>query len=379
MWQPFVSILVPVRNEERYIERCLYSLAGQDYPRAQFEVLVIDGQSTDTTKQIVSRFAAESTLDVRLFQNPKRLPAPALNIGLEHAQGEVIVRVDGHAFVAPDFLSRSVAALWDTRADCVGGVIASEGDTPLGEAIALAMSSRFGVGGADFRVGPAWSQRDDDLWRGPSARGGGDPARGLSPSESASPTDTVAFGAYRREVFDRIGGFVEDIDKGEDDEFNYRLLDVGGTIMLIPDIRAGYTVRGDLRSLWRQYFGYGKAKPEVLYRHPLQARPRQFTPALFVLGFAGASVFALLGWKWPLKSLVRMYTLSATTASLVLAGQHGWKHLPVLPPIFVCLHASYGLGFLAGVLGLAGRTLGRKTNAADVRQSTPPGRGERTP
>ncbi len=340
MWQPFVSVLIPVRNEERYIERCLYSLASQDYPRTQLEVLVIDGQSTDATKQVITRFAAESTLDVRLYQNPKRLPAPAMNIGLEQARGDVIVRVDGHAFVAPDFISRSVEALWQTSADCVGGVIASEGDTPLGEAIALAMSSRFGVGGAEFRVG------------------------------GEGPADTVAFGAYRREVFDRIGGFVEDIDKGEDDEFNYRLLDAGGTIMLIPGIRAGYTVRGDLPGLWRQYFGYGKAKPDVLRRHPLQVRPRQFTPAIFVLAMAGASILWLLGWKSPLRSLLRMYTLSATTASLVLAGQHGWKHLAVLPPIFACLHAAYGLGFVAGVLGLAGRTLTRTAKMPGAHQST---------
>jgi glycosyltransferase involved in cell wall biosynthesis len=339
-WEPFVSVLVPVRNEERYIERCLYSLARQDYPRPRFEVLVIDGQSTDATKQHVARFAAESTLDVRLLQNPRYLPAAAMNIGLEHARGEVFVRLDGHAHAASDFLRRSVEALWHTRADCVGGVINSEGDTRIGEAIALAMSSRFGVGGADFRVG------------------------------GEGPADTVAFGAYRREVFDRIGGFAEDIEKGEDDEFNYRLLDDGGTIMLMPDIHAGYTVRGDLRGLWDQYYGYGRAKPEVLRRHPAQAQPRQFAPAAFAAGLLGSSILAILGEKRPLKSFLRVYTLSATTASLVLARQHGWRHLPVLPAVFACLHTAYGLGFLAGLLGLAGRLFGRTAPASGAHQST---------
>ena len=340
MWQPFVSVLVPVRNEARYIERCLYSLSAQDYPRASFEVIVIDGQSTDQTRHAVVRFAAESTVDVRLLQNPRLLPAAALNIGLAEARGDVIVRIDGHAAVAPDFLRCSVEALSQTRADCVGGVIESEGASSFGETIALAMSSRFGVGGASFRVG------------------------------GEGPADTVAFGAYRREVFDRIGGFTEDIDKGEDDEFNYRLLDAGGTIMLVPSIHAHYTVRDDLPGLWRQYFGYGKAKPQVLARHPLQARPRQFAAPLLVLGLAGASILAIIGWKSPLKSLLRMYTFSATTASLVLARQHGWKHLPVLPPIFVCLHLAYGLGFVAGLLGLAGRILGRPTDTTGAHQST---------
>jgi glycosyltransferase involved in cell wall biosynthesis len=338
--RPYVSVLVPVRNEERYIERCLYSLAAQDYPRDSIEVLVIDGGSTDRTREFAARFAAESTLAVRMLQNARRLPAAGMNVGLGEARGEVIVRLDGHAYASPDFIRRSVDALWDTQADCVGGVIESEGETPIGEAIALAMSSRFGVGGASFRVG------------------------------GEGPADTVAFGAYRRDVFDRIGGFAEDIDKGEDDEFNYRLLDAGGTIMLVPGIRSGYTVRDDLAGLWRQYFGYGRAKPEVLRRHPAQARPRQFAPALFVLALSGSGVLAMFGVKRPLRSLLRVYTLAATTASLDLVRQHGWRHLPVLIPAFGCLHLAYGLGFLAGLLGLAGRVLGRTARTEGAHQST---------
>ena len=339
-WQPFVSVLVPVRNEERYVERCLYSLAAQDYPRTHFEVLVIDGQSTDSTRQVVSRFAAESTLDVRLLPNPRFRTAPALNIGLRHARGDVITHVDGHASVAPDFLRRGVEALAQTGADCVGGVIRSQGDTPVGESIALAMSSRFGVGGAGFRVG------------------------------GEGPVDTVAFGAYRREVFDRIGGFAEDIDKGEDDEFNYRLLDAGGAIVLVPAIRASYTARGDLRALWRQYFSYGRAKPQVLRRHPAQARPRQFAPALFVGALGASAILAIFGQKRAIRYLVRVYTLAATTASLALARRHGWRHLPVLPVVFACLHVAYGLGFLAGLVGLAGRALARTARPPGARQST---------
>ena len=329
MWQPFVSILVPVRNEERYIERCLYSIARQDYPRSRFEVLVIDGQSTDQTKQIVSRFAAESTIDLRLLQNPRYKTAAGLNIGLADARGEVIARVDGHATIAPDFLGRSVDALFETHADCVGGVIESQGDTYLGRAVALAMASRFGVGGASFRIG------------------------------GEGPVDTVAFGAYRRDVFDRIGGFAEDIDKGEDDELNYRLLDHGGTIMLVPGIRARYTVRGTLDAVWRQYAGYGRAKPEVLRRHPAQARPRQLVPAAFVMAL-GASIFAaILGRTGALKALLLVYTLAATIASLALVPRHGWRRLPPLPVVFACLHIAYGYGFLAGCVGLVGRILTR--------------------
>ncbi len=336
---PFVSVLVPVRNEERYIERCLYSIARQDYPRERFEVIVIDGMSTDRTRQMIARFAAESTVDLRLLDNRALKPAPALNIGLDDAHGDVIIRVDGHATIAGDYIRRCIAALEDTGADCVGGVLQSEGETWLGRAIAVAMSSRFGVGGAAFRTG------------------------------GEGPADTVAFGAYRRTVFDRIGGFTEDIDRGEDDEFNYRLLDHGGRIMLVPDIRATYSVRGDLRSLARQYFGYGRAKPEVLRRHPAQARLRQFAPAALVSALGLAGVAAASGNIRPLKTLAGVYTLVATTASLALAKQHGWRHLLPLPAVFACLHVSYGLGFLNGLLRLAAGDLIRTAHPG-AHQST---------
>jgi glycosyltransferase involved in cell wall biosynthesis len=339
MWQPFVSVLVAVRNEERYIERCLYSLAAQDYPRSRFEVLIIDGQSTDSTKQIVSRFAAESTVDLRLLQNARYRTAPGLNVGLTEARGEVVVRVDGHAWVAPDFLSRSVDALFETRADCVGGNIESEGDTYVGRAAAAAMSSRFGVGGAAFRVG------------------------------GAGRADTVAVGMYRRDVFAKIGGYAEDLDKGEDDELNYRLLDAGGTIMLVPGIRAGYTVRGDLGGLWRQYRGYGRVKPEVLRRHPAQVRLRQLTPVAFVGGLGLTAVLAIFGRRGPLAALLAVYSAAATIASLALVPRHGWRRLPLLPVVFACLHVAYGTGFMSGVLGLAGRIASRAARS-DAHQST---------
>ena len=188
------------------------------------------------------------------------------------------------------------------------------------------MSSWFGVGGAAFRVG---------------GRGGA--------------VDTVAFGAYRGEVFERIGMFAEDVDAGEDDEFNYRLREAGGVIVLVPEARATYTVRGGLQPLWRQYFAYGRAKPEVLRRHPSQAQWRQFVPAGLVLALLYCGARAIGGNRGALKSLVAVYTGAATIASLVLTVRRRWRHLPPLPAAFACLHVSYGLGFLAGIVGLAGR------------------------
>jgi succinoglycan biosynthesis protein ExoA len=340
MAPPFVSVIVPVRNEARTVEACLYSIAAQTYPRDRLEVLVVDGMSDDGTPQIVSRFAAESTVDARLLRNPRRLPAAAMNLALDAARGDIIVRLDGHAAAAPDFLARSVALLEDSGADCAGGVIESVGDTPAGEAIALAMASRFGVGGARFRTGG-----------------------------EAGPADTVAFGAYRRDVFARIGRFAEDIEGGEDDEFNYRLLDAGGRIVLDPAIRSRYLVRGDLRSLWRQYFRYGRAKPEVLRRHPAQARLRQLAPPAFVLALGAGAVIAPRAGLAPLRALAAAYAVAAAGASLLAALPAGKpRALPRLPAAFACMHVAYGLGFWAG----AGDALRRAVLARVVRRAEAP-------
>ena len=327
MTLPFVSVIVPARNEARYIERCLYSLAAQDYPRERFEVLVVDGRSGDETPRIVTRFAHESTIDLRLIDNPRRLPAAAMNIALDHARGDVIVRLDAHACAATDFLSRSVSALDAGASDCAGGVIASEGDTWFGRAAALAMSSRFGVGGAAFRTGAE-----------PGA------------------VDTVAFGAYRREVFARIGHFAEDIPHGEDDEFNYRLLDFAGTILLDPRIRTRYTVRGDIAGLWRQYFGYGRAKPEVLRRHPAQARTRQLVPPAFVGALALSALSGRPTRYRALTAIAAAYALALAGASLASARRRP-SALPALPAAFACLHLAYGCGFYAGTLDVLRRRL----------------------
>jgi succinoglycan biosynthesis protein ExoA len=328
--QPFVSVLIPMRNEERHIESCLRSLARQDYPRERFEVLVLDGASSDRSRDIAEEFAARGDLNLHLIDNPGRTTAHGLNLGIAHARGDVIARVDAHAAVAPDFLSQSVDALQTTDADGVGGPIESVGEGLIGEAIALAMSSPFGVGNAHFRY-----------------------------SREAQYTDTVAFPTYRRSLFDRIGPFAEDIDYGEDDEFHYRLGDAGGRLLLTPRIRSTYYTRSSLPDLFRQYLAYGQAKVEVLRRHPRQARLRQFVPAAFVTALLSLGALSLVArpFRRLLALLLAVYLVASSLASLRIASQRGWRYAPLLPLAFACLHTAYGLGFLGSVLRLlAGRS-----------------------
>ena len=324
---PFVSVIVPMHNEGRYIERCLRSVAGQSYPRDRFEVIVVDGGSSDGSREL-----AESLRDglpgLRLVDNRAKHTARGLNMGLALARGEIIARVDAHAAVAPDFLRESVAALQRTGADVVGGPIETLGEGPAGEAVALAVSSPFGVGNAVFR----YSHREQ--W-----------------------TDTVAFPAYRRDVFDRIGPFAE-IDGGEDDELHYRLRDAGGRVLLTPAIRSTYYARRSYWELGRQYFGYGQAKVVVLSRHPRRTRLRQLVPSAFLVGLSvAAAVAALFGGLLvlPLVVLVGAYLTATLTASLVAARGSGWRHVLRLPLAFASMHLAYGTGFLVGMVRRAFR------------------------
>jgi cellulose synthase/poly-beta-1,6-N-acetylglucosamine synthase-like glycosyltransferase len=318
---PFVSVIVPMRNERRYIQRCLESLAKQDYPREHFEVIVVDGGSNDGSRQLVES-TQEALPNLRIVENRGKHTARGLNIGLAFARGDIIARVDAHAAVAPEFIRSGVEALRRSDADAAGGPIKTLGEGATGEAIALAVSSPFGVGNAAFR----FSQREQ--W-----------------------TDTVAFPAYRRDVFDRIGPFAE-IDGGEDDEFHLRLLDAGGRVLLTPTIRSTYYARRTYGELARQYFGYGQAKLVVLSRHPRRTRLRQLVPAAFVLTLIASAFVALFGGLLvlPLAVVAGSYAGVSIVASAYLAMRYGWRHFLRLPLAFACMHIAYGVGSLTGLL-----------------------------
>jgi glycosyltransferase involved in cell wall biosynthesis len=320
--QPFVSVIVPVRNEAGFIGRCFEALALQDYPRDRFEVIVLDGGSTDTTVPELHEVAREHGLAFALLPNPRRTTASGFNLGLAAARGDVIIRVDGHTRVDPTFISASVAALQSSGADAVGGPIRTRGEGRIGRAIALAMASPFGVGNAAFRY-----------------------------SDEAAWTDTVPFGAYRREVFERVGELAEDIDRGEDDEFNYRLRDHGLRIFRTPSIGSDYYARGSFTALARQYWGYGIAKAAVLGRHPRRLSPRHLVPSAFVLSLASALLAPLDRRFLHLSGLAAgAYALASAIATLRIALRGHGDAAPYLPPVFATIHLTAGAGFLAGIV-----------------------------
>ncbi len=330
-----VSVIVPMRNEEAFIGKCLTSVAEQDYPAELLEVLVIDGRSTDRSREIVSAMRAEVP-GLHLLDNERKVAPVAFNIGINNARGEILTIISAHCYLAPDYISRCAEYLAKTGAECVGGPIESIGETRTAKAIALAMSSPFGVGDALFRH-----------------------------SQRAQYVDTLAFGAYRRDVFDRVGLFDEELIGNEDDEFNYRLRRYGGKLFLTPAIKSFYHSRASLRALWEQYFNYGFGKVRVVRKHPGLVRLRHLMPAVFV---ASLMIAALLGLFNPLFVLlfaviVGSYLSLSFLFSLRIALKKGWQYLPVLPLAFACLHVAYGAGFLMGLVRFI--LLGRRGTRKD--------------
>jgi GT2 family glycosyltransferase len=250
--------------------------------------------------------------------------AAGFNAAFSHARGDVILMLGGHAEMSKNYVSRCVSLLEEKRAECVGGVVETVGQTRVGKAIALAMSSSFGVGGVDFRIG----------------------------TTKEKYVDTVAFGAYSRDIINRAGLLNEGFVRNQDDEYNYRIRKLGARILLAPDISCRYYSRASLGSLWRQYLAYGYWKVRVMQRHPQQMRPRHFVPMLFVsamvLSFA-TTLFSVVGF-WLLCLTIGSYILANLAASVSLARARNWHILPFLPLAFAVLHISYGLGFLMGAI-----------------------------
>ncbi len=319
----FVSVLMPVRNEAAFIERSVGSVLSQDYPHDRLEVLIADGMSDDATREIISELRQQHS-NLKMIDNTGRIVATGLNAALRQAKGEIIVRVDGHCEIAPDYVSRCVGHLLHDDVEAVGGPVKTIGESYIARVIALAMSSWFGVGGSAFRVA----------------------------NSRTHFTDTVAFPAYARAVIDRAGPFDEELVRNQDDEYNYRLRKLGVKILLAADVRSQYYSRATLRSLSSQYFQYGFWKVRVMQKHPRQMRLRQFAPPLFVAALLLAlillPIFTLDGYFLGL--MVGAYAIALVGASILSVLKNKWELLPLLPLAFAILHLAYGSGFMIGLL-----------------------------
>lgn len=318
---PQVSIVIPMLNEERHIEDCVQSLLGQDYPRERLDIVVVDGGSTDRSLEIVRALASRDPR-VRLVGGPGLNCPTALNRGIGVARGDVVCKVDAHGYVAPDFVRVAVQRLkGDDALMCVGGPIRPVARSLIARSNSLARASRFGVG------------------------------RGVNTLASHDQlVETVQCGAYRRSVFDEVGGFDENLQFGEDEEMNWRIIQAGYRILFTPAMHFYYFPRQSFRSFFLQYYRYGRVRLRVVMKHPRFLSLKHLVPSAFVVSVVvvlAAIPLCPLG-KPLFLALLLVYALGSLIASIAIASREGPALLLTLPVSFACLHFGYGLGWLSG-------------------------------
>jgi succinoglycan biosynthesis protein ExoA len=318
-----VSVIVPCRNERRYIEGFCGGVLRQQLPPGwQLQLVIADGQSDDGTRELLAGIA-EAEPRVLWIDNPARIVSTGLNAALSRATGETIVRMDVHTEYADDYIAQCLAVQAETGADNVGGPWRAEPDANAGamqHAVAAAFQSRWVAGGALSR------DLGYDGW-----------------------ADTVYLGSWPRASFERFGGFDEQLVRNQDDEHNLRIVKGGGRVWQSSRIRSVYRPRATLSQVFRQYLQYGYWKPFVMKKHGQAASLRHLVPGVFVLLLG---VFALLlpVFEWPLVALVSAYVLAvlAMTAAVARSSKLAWPVLWRVPDVIVAYHFGYGIGSLIG-------------------------------
>jgi glycosyltransferase involved in cell wall biosynthesis len=317
---PTISAIIPCRNERHHIEACVRSILAQEPVPGGMEIIVADGESDDGTRDILNRLCQEEPC-LRVTENPRQITACGMNAGIREARGQYLAIMGAHNRYASDYLRQGVAVLQETEADNVGGAMICEAASYVQSAIAAAHHSPFAVGNA--------------RWHNPDYEG---------------PADTVFGGIYRREVFDQIGLFDEELIRNQDDEFNLRLTRAGGKIWQSQRLKSWYTPRASLQALARQYMQYGYWKVRLIQKHRLPASVRHLIPVSFVLSLI---VLGIVSPWWPAAlwaciALMALYSVCTATAAAWTAAHYGWRLLLLLPFVFTVYHFAYGYGFLRG-------------------------------
>lgn len=329
-----VSIIIPCRNEEQYIEKCIDSILNSDFDTNNMEILVVDGMSNDNTRDIIKKISQKNSI-VRLLDNPNFTVPYAMNIGIEDATADIIIRLDAHAEFPNNYISELLRWQEKLDADNIGGVVQTlpSENTLKSKAIALALSSGFGVGNSYFRIG----------------------------SDKPMKVDTVPFGCYKKKTLIKIGLYDVELTRNQDDELNARLIEKGGTIWLIPEIKIKYFPRSTFIKLYNMFYQYGYFKPLVNLKLKKPASLRQFVPLLFV-------VYLFLGLFLPFMNffaqglyslgLLIYFIANIYVSSKISAKSNSVNLLPYLFYSFFIIHFAYGYGYIRGIINFI--ILGKK-------------------
>lgn len=313
---PKITVIIPTYNEEKHIGRCLESLLKNDYPQALIEMIVVDGMSGDSTVTILEQYAQRYPF-IRLIFNKERLQTYAMNLGIINARAdsEVIVRIDAHSLYPEDYIRKCVETLFETGADNAGGVMAPLGSTDFQKAVSVALSHPLGVGNAHFHLG-----------------------------DFSGEVDTVYLGAFRKEVFEKVGLYDTSLTTNEDAELNLRIRRSGGKIYLNSAIKSFYWPRDSWANLLRQFYKYGRGRAQTTLKHGRVTSYRQILPVL-LLAYLGASVIGAFFSGWALIGAV----LYLGAVWLVTLKSFTFREPPSiwlrLFLIFPAMHVAWGAGF----------------------------------
>ena len=318
-----VSVVMPVFNEEKYIDKCIQSLLEQDYPIENMEWIFVDGMSKDKTVEILNDYANKYPQLIKVYENPDKVVPFAMNIGISQSSGKYIVRLDAHADYAKDYISKCVHYLDKTDAENVGGVAETKAEGFVGNAIAKMLSSKFGVGNSQFRT-----------------------------NGSSGYVDTVPFGAFRREVFKKYGGYDERLVRNQDNEMNYRIRKNGGKIYLAEDIKLSYYCRDSIKGISQMALKNGMWNVITMKLCPGSMGLRHFIPFAFVFSMLGLGVLSFVHWVFliMLAAELSLYTLLDILFSI--KGAKGVKEALMLLMLFPIFHIAYGFGSLKGIFKL---------------------------
>jgi glycosyltransferase involved in cell wall biosynthesis len=315
---PFVSIVMPCYNEERYIEECIRCVQRQDYPRDSVEILVADGMSIDATREILMRLAEEDPR-IQIIDNPDRIQAPGMNAAIKRARGEVIIRMDVHAEYQEDFIRKCVEVLERTGADNAGGAARAKARSFFQKALAAALDSPLAVGGSKYRD-----------------------------ESNEGFVESVFPGAFRREVFEKIGLFDPKAITNEDAEINQRIIESGGKVYLSREIVVFYYPRDTMKGLAKQYFKYGQGRARTLLK---RGKFLSLRPAIPFLMVTGQTLLTATSFFHPYALWTSGAYALGTLAEAVRVGRKaGPAAIPVVWAIFPVLHVSHGVGFASGLM-----------------------------
>lgn len=322
---PMVSIIIPVRNEAKYLRMCLDSIQAQTYDHSRIEVLIVNGKSVDETEEIAKEFQLESDLTVRILQNNAGNTPCGLNMGYRNARGDYLLHFIGHASMPPDFIEKDVRYLKENQADAVGGLVISTcgEEKTIPKAIGYALNTPFGLGGVTARTGT-----------------------------KPGYIDNPSFGCYRRELFDRYGYIDERLTRNQDYEYNQRITSCGAKIFFTPEIKSYYFNRPSYKSLWREYFNAAKWRTFMIGRFVRAVMLRHLAPPALVIASIVLAVMSFTtDWAiYPLSAMLALYTLVAVVSTVDLGVKKGFKYMPAAFLSYYVIHFAYGLGFIWGFL-----------------------------